>query len=167
MKGTVNVGPATPQSLTDYIKKDQIGAAEGVAPLDENKKLPAENLPALMADNIGFEDGSTLQDKLDNEELGGGGALVASSHTLSASDWALGSDERYYQTVSVEGVTTDESQVIVVDPALTGTDLEADAAVLEAWQEPSGHNVTQGDGTLTFYAYTAPTVNIPINVGVA
>lgn len=87
--------------------------------------------------------------------------------TLTTSGWTEGSDGRYYQTVSVTGVTTDISQVINVDCALDGTDLDADAAILEAWQGPSANNVAQGAGTLTFYSYDLPTVNIPINVGVA
>ena len=188
-----------------YLRANQKGAANGVAPLGEDKKLPAENLPEIAAKDVAYDDAATelgadkvqaaiaaLKSAVDKKqagisgaegqlvsfdkegkpvpvdpdalELGGGGKAV--SATLTTSGWTLGSDERYYQTVSVEGVTTDATQVIVVDPALTGTDLDADAAVLEAWQNPSAHNVAQGDGTLTFYSYEVPSVNIPLNVGV-
>lgn len=108
------------------------------------------------------------QDKpMASDLYGDVGGLTAATATLTTSGWTLGSDDRYYQTVSVAGVTTDATQVIVVDAALSGTDLDADAAVLEAWQNPSAHNVTQGDGTLIFYSYDIPAVNIPINVGVS
>lgn len=93
------------------------------------------------------------------------GGLSSVSATLTTSAWTLSGD-RYQQSVSVAGVTTDATQVILVDCALTGTDLDADATVLEAWELVSCNNVTQGAGSLTFYAYEAPTVNIPVNVGV-
>lgn len=108
-----------------------------------------------------MEDGTTVEDKF--KTVGG---MNAATYTLSSNSWSLGSDGRYKQTINVTGVTADVSQVIVVDPALTGTDLDADAEVCNAWEEPSGHNVTQEAGKLTFYAYTAPTINIPINIGV-
>lgn len=85
---------------------------------------------------------------------------------LTIDDWTLGDDNRYYQTINVPGVTADITQVILVDVNLAGTDLDDDAELLEAWSEVAGHNVTQGKGTLTFYAYTAPTRAIRISVGV-
>lgn len=84
--------------------------------------------------------------------------------TLTTSGWAQSGD-RYSQTVNVTGVTA-STPVVLVDVALSGADLDADAAVLEAWQYPSVNNVAQGNGTLTFYSYEVPAVNIPINVGV-
>ena len=89
--------------------------------------------------------------------------------TLTAAGWTYNGDNRYKQTVNVEGVTTDASQIIVVDVYQDGTDLDADATVLEAWLDasgPAGQNKTQGNGTLTFYALSVPSVNIPVNVGV-
>ena len=91
----------------------------------------------------------------------------AKTATLTISDWAVGSDGRYAQTVDVAGVTTDTTKAIYVDVALDGSDLDADAAVLAAWAGPAANNVTQGSGTLTFYSYDIPAVNIPLNVGVA
>lgn len=88
----------------------------------------------------------------------------STSVTLTTSGWALSGD-RYYQTISVADVTAD-TPVVIVDCALNGTDLDADVTVLEAWQGPSANNVAQGAGTLTFYSYDLPTVNIPVNVGV-
>lgn len=127
---------------SSVLTTDTIGQPGGAASLGEDGKVPAAQLPEISS-------------------------VAAVSATLTTSGWALGSDDRYAQTVSVSGVTASASQVIVVDVALTGTDLDADTTVLEAWQGPSAHNVAQRAGTLTFYAYEVPSVNIPINVGVA
>ena len=63
---------------------------------------------------------------------------------------------------------TVDMPVVTVDASLTGTDLDADAEVLEAWLNgPAGCNVKQNNGSLTFYAMQAPTINIPVNVGVS
>ena len=94
----------------------------------------------------------------------GGTQSATQTITLTTSGWAQSGD-RYSQTVNVTGVTA-STPVVLVDVALSGVDLDADAAVLEAWQYPSANNVAQGNGTLTFYSYEVPAVNIPINVGV-
>ena len=86
------------------------------------------------------------------------------SATLTTSGWAQSGD-RYAQTVNVTGVTA-STPVVLVDVALSGTDLDADAAALEAWGIVSANNVAQGNGTLTFYALSVPSVNVPVNVGV-
>ena len=91
--------------------------------------------------------------------------VVSTKVTLTTGGWTLGSDERYYQTVNVTGVTAD-TPVITVDVDLSTTDADAKIAYLEAWAIPSANEVTQGAGTLTFYAWEIPTVNIPVNVGV-
>lgn len=98
-------------------------------------------------------------------------SLGAVSYVLSASAWAEDSDGLYAQTIAVSGVTTDHEQVIVVDVQQTGTDIEADNEALAAWageegSGPASWYVAQGSGTLTFHAKEAPTVNIPLNVGV-
>ena len=75
------------------------------------------------------------------------------------------SGERYSQSVSCAIVKTD-SPIVLIDAALSGTDLDADAEILNAWAGPSTQKTEQGDGTLTFYSVEAPTVNIPVDVGV-
>ena len=85
--------------------------------------------------------------------------------TLLSSGWTQGGDGRYSQTVACSIVAADTA-VVSVDVALSGTDLDADAEALNAWMGPSAQNAVQGAGTLTFYAAEAPTVNIPVNVGV-
>ena len=94
----------------------------------------------------------------------GGTQSAMQTATLTTSGWAQ-SGNRYVQTANVTGVTA-STPVVLVDVALTGTDLDADAAALEAWNIVSANNVAQGDGTLTFYALSVPSVNIPVNVGV-
>ena len=94
----------------------------------------------------------------------GGTQSATQTITLHAAGWAQ-SGSRYYQTVNVTGVTA-STPVVLVDVALSGTDINADAAALEAWNIVSANNVAQGNGTLTFYALIVPSVNIPVNVGV-
>lgn len=106
----------------------------------------------------------TAQDKQDIANLVPGQTSTSQTITLTTGGWTKSGD-RYYQTKSVSGVTA-STPVVLVDVALSGTDLDADAAALEAWQIVSANNVAQGAGTLTFYAYEIPSVNIPVNVGV-
>lgn len=84
--------------------------------------------------------------------------------TLTAAGWTQ-SGERYSQSVSCSIVKTD-SPIVLIDAALSGTDLDADAEILNAWAGPSAQKTEQGDGTLTFYSVEVPTVNIPVSVGV-
>ena len=94
----------------------------------------------------------------------GGTQSATQTITLTTGGWAQ-SGSRYSQTVNVTGVTA-STPVVMVDVDLSGTDLDADAAALEAWGTVSANNVAQGDGTLTFYAMSVPSVNVPVNVGV-
>ena len=94
----------------------------------------------------------------------GGTQSATQTITLTTSGWAQ-SGSRYAQTVNVTGVTA-STPVVLVDVALSGADLDADVASLEAWGIVSANNVAQGDGTLTFYAMSVPSVNVPVNVGV-
>ena len=91
--------------------------------------------------------------------------LSAQTITLTTSGWTQGSDDRYYQTKSVSGVTS-STPVVWVDCDLSTSDADAKIEILTAWAGPSANEVKQGSGTLTFYSYEKPTVNIPVNVGV-
>lgn len=98
-----------------------------------------------------------VDDRFDT--LGSGVEGVPKS--LSPTIWVEQSDVTFTQTISVDLVTT-ESEV-VVDCNLTGTDIDADIAVLEAWG--CVNRCYQGDKTLTFVCYgDTPTVAIPINL---
>ena len=94
----------------------------------------------------------------------GGSSSTTQTITLLTSGWTQSGD-RYSQTVNVAGVTA-STPVVLVDAALSGADLDADAAALEAWGIVSANNVAQENGTLTFYAMDVPSVNVPVNVGV-
>ena len=100
---------------------------------------------------------STWNNKMDE--------LSAQTITLTTSGWVQGSDDRYYQTKSVSGVTS-STPVVWVDCDLSTSDTDAKIEILTAWAGPSANEVKQGSGTLTFYSYEKPTVNIPVNVGV-
>lgn len=91
--------------------------------------------------------------------------LSAQTITLTTSGWTQGSDDRYYQTKSVSGVTS-STPVVWVDCDLSTSDMDAKIEILTAWAGPSANEVKQGSGTLTFYSYEVPTINIPVNVGV-
>lgn len=97
--------------------------------------------------------------------LGGSGSVLSHNIILNAGDWIAGDDGRFSQTVAVEDVTPD-TPAIIVDVDLSTDDPDAKVAYLEAWGGPAANEVDQGEGTLTFYAWEAPTINIPVNVGV-
>lgn len=123
------------------IPTSQKGVASGVATLGSDGKVPTGQLPEISS-------------------------VKSATVTLTASGWVVGTaDERYYQTVNVPAVTTD-AKVVMVDVDLSTDDADAKIAYLEAWALPSANEVDQGNGTLTFYAWDKPTVNIPVNVGV-
>lgn len=124
----------------DYVPNNQKGVAGGVATLGADNKVPASQLPEIS---------------------------YAQTHNavLSVNGWSEGSDGRYYQTVSVPDVTVD-TELVIVDCDLTTDDADARIEILIAWAVVSGNEADQGAGTVTFYAYTIPTVSIPIFVGV-
>ena len=128
----------------------------GLGNVDNVKQYSASNPPPYPVTSVNGQTGDV--------EVQSGSEAVSYTATLTTSGWAQSGD-RYSQTVNVTGVTA-STPVVLVDVALSGADLDADAAVLEAWQYPSANNVAQGNGTLTFYSYEVPAVNIPINVGV-
>jgi hypothetical protein len=84
---------------------------------------------------------------------------------LSASNWAMGSDGRYSQTIPVSIVSAN-SKIVIVGCDLDTDDNDARIEIQNAWAWPAAHEAKQGDGTLTFYARQVPLVSIPIFVGV-
>lgn len=129
----------------------------GLGNVDNVKQYSADNPPPYPVTSVNGQTGAvTVQS--------GGTESTSQTVTLTTSGWAQ-SGSRYAQTVNVTGVTA-STPVVLVDIALSGTDIDADAASLEAWNIVSANNVAQGAGTLTFYAMSVPSVNIPVNVGV-
>ena len=161
--------PSTQLPSLDYIPTSQKGAAGGVASLGADGKVPGAQLPSLdyiPTSQKGAASGVAslgADGKVPSAQLPEMGA-EAYTATLTTSGWVQ-SGSRYAQTVNVTGVTA-STPVVLVDVALSGADIDADAAALEAWGIVSANNVAQGDGTLTFYALSVPSVNVPVNVGV-
>lgn len=178
--------PASQLPSMDYIPTSEKGANSGVATLDASGKLTDTQKPTYTADEVGARPNTwtptasdvgavpitrTINSKplssdvtLTAEDVGAGEPAQTASVTLLSTGWAQSGD-RYSQTVNCSIVAAD-TPVVVVDVALSGTDLDADNEALSAWAGPSACNVTQGAGTLTFYSVEAPAVNIPVNVGV-
>lgn len=124
----------------------------GLGNVDNVKQYSASNPPPYPVTSVNGQTGAVT--------VKSGSQTV----TLTTSGWAQSGD-RYSQTVNVSGVTA-STPVVLVDVALSGADIDADTAALEAWGIVSANNVAQGNGTLTFYALSVPSVNIPVNVGV-
>ena len=128
----------------------------GLGNVDNVKQYSSSNPPPYPVTSVNGQTGDV--------EIQSGSEAASYTVTLTTSGWAQ-SGSRYAQTVNVTGVTA-STPVVLVDVALSGTDLDADAAALEAWGIVSANNVEQGSGNLTFYARSVPSVNIPVNVGV-
>ena len=108
--------------------------------INADGKIPAEQLPEISST------------KLNNV-------------VLNANNWNENADGRFYQTVNVPEVTTD-TKIVIVDVALSTDDVDAKVAYLEGWLLVASSEVEQGNGTLTFYCFEKPSVNIPVNIGV-
>lgn len=87
------------------------------------------------------------------------------TYTLTTAGWTQ-SGSIYQQVVNAAFVQAD-SACVFVDPDLSTTDADSNAAILEAWALVANMGVAQGNGTVTLYASEVPGVNIPVNVGVA
>ena len=120
------------------------------------------------ADKVTFTPGSTgltaynVQDAIEelNDKLP---AISLASATLYSGSWTL-SGGKYTQTVQISGVTT-SARLILPDPDTPGDDKQADEEVLQAWGAgPAKIAPSAGNGTVTFYSWTQPTINIPIQV---
>lgn len=120
------------------------------------------------AQQIDFTPGSTgltaynVQDAIEelNDKLP---AISLASATLYSGSWTL-SGGKYAQTVQISGVTA-SARLILPDPDTPGDDQQADDEVLQAWGAgPAKIAPSGGNGTVTFYSWTQPTINIPIQV---
>lgn len=90
-------------------------------------------------------------------------AISLASATLYSGSWTL-SGGKYAQTVQISGVTA-SARLILPDPDTPGDDKQADEEVLQAWGAgPAKIAPSPGSGTITFYSWTQPTINIPIQV---
>lgn len=154
-EGSANQALTDAKEYTDT-KISQIPHPDLSGKIDKVSSATSGNIATLTSDG-GIQDSGKAIDDLGSSNL--------VQVTLSTGSWTDNGDGRYKQTVSVAGVTT-TTKVIVVDCDLSTNDTNAKVEILTAWDGPAANDVTQGDGTLTFYCYDIPTVNIPVNVGV-
>ena len=97
--------------------------------------------------------------------LSGGSSSRATVVALTVADWVAGDNGMYEQTVRTPGVTGTDTQVVVVDVALSD-DTNANAQMLDGFALIASNKATAGDGTITFKATKIPEHNIQICVGV-
>lgn len=163
---SIAVASATTVDITipssdTYIPMSQKGAAGGVATLDSGGKVPEDQLPDLVAQNVSYTNPSQptvenvkqaldiLQEGLEN------GTITAVQVTASASGWA-GSPAA--QTLSIAGMTADSLYWVGLNS--TATYAQRDAA-RKAVIAPTA----QGTSSLTLTCDgVTPTVDLPILV---
>ena len=156
--GTVNI---TIPSSDTYIPMSQKGAAGGVATLDSGGKVPEDQLPDLVAQNVSYTNPSQptvenvkqaldiLQEGLEN------GTITAVEATAAASGW---SGSPAAQTLSIAGMTADSLYWVGLNS--TATYAQRDAA-RKAVIAPTA----QGTSSLTLTCDgVTPTVDLPILV---
>ena len=158
-RNSIDVGSFTANAANDVnidINVPTNKSDIGLGNVDNVKQYSASNPPPYPVTSVNGQTGDV--------EVQSGSETNSYTATLTTSGWVQ-RGRRYAQTVNVTGITA-STPVVLVDVALTGTDIDADTAALEAWGIVSANNVAQGAGTLTFYALSVPSVNIPVNVGV-
>ena len=156
--GTVNI---TIPSSDTYIPMSQKGNAGGVATLDSGGKVPEDQLPDLVAQNVSYTNPSQptvenvkqaldiLQEGLEN------GTITAVEVTAAASEW---SGSPAAQTLSIAGMTADSLYWVGLNS--TATYAQRDAA-RKAVIAPTA----QGTNSLTLTCDgVTPTVDLPILV---
>ena len=108
-----NISVVIDDSLV-YVTHDQVGVAGGMATLDENGKVPMEQINVGVANGI-----ATLDDagKVKEEQLPDGWRPSMVTIALNVGDWT-GDEGPFMQTVNVPGVSADlMAQLIHVFPA--------------------------------------------------
>ena len=163
---SIAVASATTVDITipssdTYIPMSQKGAAGGVATLDSGGKVPEDQLPDLVAQNVSYTNSSqpsvtnvkqaldALQEGLEN------GTITAVEVTAAASGW---SGSPAAQTLSIAGMTADSLYWVGLNS--TATYAQRDAA-RKAVIAPTA----QGTSSLTLTCDgVTPTVDLPILV---
>lgn len=163
---SIAVASATTVDITipssdTYIPMSQKGVAGGVATLDSGGKVPEDQLPDLVAQNVSYANPSqpsvtnvkqaldVLQEGLEN------GTITPVQATAAASGW---SGSPAAQTLSIAGMTADSLYWVGLNS--TATYAQRDAA-RKAVLAPTG----QGTSSLTLTCDgVTPTVDLPILV---
>lgn len=102
-------------------------------------------------------------DEAVRKTLEGGGSVTQYTGTLLASGWAADANGYQSQTITIAGLKASYAVDPQWDVALSGTDHDADMALLDAFALV--HNFTTGADSLTAQCLgVAPTVNLPVKV---
>lgn len=100
---------------------------------------------------------------VDDSVAGAGSGPKQYTGTLLASGWAADSHGYQAQTITITGLKASYAIDPQWDVALSGTDPDADAALLEGFALI--HNYVTGANSLTAQCIgKAPTVNVPVKV---
>lgn len=100
---------------------------------------------------------------VDDSVAGAGSGPKQYTGTLLASGWAADSHGYQAQTITITGLKASYDVDPQWDVALSGTDPDADAALLEGFALI--HNYVTGANSLTAQCIgSAPTVNVPVKV---
>jgi hypothetical protein len=164
LPGTNIRGPQGPQGPAgaDGTPGVQGPAGQDGAAGSDGADATINGVNALELEATGGIQGNQSGNKfmLDGSDLQSKGTTV----TLTTSGWTSISGG-FQQSVSVSGVTTSMTQIIWVDVNQSGTDLEADKALNDAWcAGPGQFKPKQQSGALQFFSLEKPTVNIPVDV---
>lgn len=117
---------------TLFVRKDQL--ANNLTTTEEGRALDARQ-------------GKTLQDAIDGKV-----AMTTATATLSSGSWSA-SGSNYVQSVSVSGMTSSTTAIVVAAPAS-----------YKVYAENMVYCSAQGSGTLTFTAATKPASNLTANI---
>ena len=85
---------------------------------------PMADFPAVEAKDVAFNDNKTLQEKVDNGELGGGsGTAGKSAYEIAVDNGFVGTETEWLESLkgeqgepgrSITGITTDENNNVIV-----------------------------------------------------
>lgn len=128
----------------------------GLGNVDNVKQYSASNPPPYPVTSVNGKTGAVTVS----------GGASGKTATLTVAGWTANSALGWQQTVNVTGVTSDETQVITVDVALSVTDKDANVAMLNAWALVAQCPAKQNNGSITFYAVEQPDVSISLAIGV-
>lgn len=139
-----------------------VGVPNGIAGLDENGKVPKEQLPEMDAASVAYDNGSsglgasTVQGALDELVTGlNEGTIAQADATLASTGWT---GDTPTQTLSVPGLPANS-------PAWIGLAIAATAAQRDAARKAALSPTSRAAGSVTITADGAqPTTDLPVTV---
>ena len=139
-----------------YLTQNQLGASGGIPTLDENGKIPMEQISAGVPNGVATldDDGKISGEQLP-EEMPDGWKPSVKTVDLIVGNWA-GESNPYSQTVEVNGVSADNmAQVIQIVPAIVSQEMFKNAGV---------SCVEQLENGLRFTSKQKPNVNLTVHI---